>query len=319
MPKKQKILGDLNDPKSLAFQMRNYLERLRIKGFSESSIESLEHYLGLFSRFCLERGLYKPLDVTAKILERYQGVVSRATRIRDGQPLSRLERSQRLTCVRLFFGWLVKTGLIPANPASGIELPRQVLSQEEIERVMSSVDLSTPAGLRDRAIMEVLYATGIRRSELCNLKLSHLSFDKGVLLVERGKNKKDRVVPLGERAVYWLARYLNEDRSFIPGSKQSEWLFITISSGPIHPPHLTAKLQKRIQRSGIEKSSCCHIFRHTMATLMLEGGADIRYIQEMLGHARLRTTQIYTKVSIGKLKEIHEQTHPGAFLRRKGA
>ncbi len=171
-------------------------------------------------------------------------------------------------------------------------------------------------GLRDRAILETLYSTGIRRMEVVNLTVYDLDMERGTLMVRQGKGKKDRMVPIGERAVAWLERYLNDTRPGLVVPPDDATFFLTSSGEPLSPSRLTQLVREYVDAAEIGKRGACHLFRHTMATLMLENGADIRYIQEMLGHAELSTTQIYTRVSIRRLKTVHALTHPGATLAR---
>ncbi|MCC7381173.1 MAG: tyrosine-type recombinase/integrase [Deltaproteobacteria bacterium] len=186
------------------------------------------------------------------------------------------------------------------------------------ERVLGEPDIKTPIGLRDRAILETLYSTGIRRSELVHLALYDLDVERGTLMVRHGKGGKDRMVPIGDRAVAWIERYLAERSSMVvppdPGN-----VFLTLEGKPISEAGLSEKVRAYVEASGIGKKGSCHLMRHTCATLMVEGGADIRFVQELLGHVRLDTTQIYTHVSIRKLKQVHSATHPGAKLERRNA
>ena len=174
--------------------------------------------------------------------------------------------------------------------------------------------VSDVIGLRDRAILETLYSTGIRRMEVIHLTVWDLDQERGTLMVRQGKGKKDRMVPIGERAVAWLGRYLDEARPKLVMSPDAGVLFLTQEGEELSPNRLTQLVREHVSAAELDKSGACHLFRHTCATLMLEGGADIRYIQELLGHVELSTTQIYTRVSIRKLKAVHTLTHPGARL-----
>jgi integrase/recombinase XerD len=163
----------------------------------------------------------------------------------------------------------------------------------------------------------VFYSTGVRRFELIKLKLYDVDAERGTLVVREGKGKKDRMVPIGERAAAWVAKYLEDGRPSLAVEPDDGTLFLTVEGAPFTPNRLTQMVRGYVNAAGVGKKGACHLFRHTMATLMLEGGADIRFIQQMLGHAKLETTQIYTQVSIRKLKEIHAATHPGARLVRR--
>ena len=186
------------------------------------------------------------------------------------------------------------------------------LSQSEVEAVLAQPDLATPLGLRDRAMLETLYSTGLRREEVLALHLSDLDRQHGTLLVRRGKGNKDRFVPIGTRALAWIDKYLSEVRPALAQDSCTPILFLTKTGRAMHPNHFSAEVREYLEKAGIAKAGACHLFRHSTATLMLEGGADVRYIQAMLGHTSLATTQIYTHVSIAKLREVHEKTHPAA-------
>jgi integrase/recombinase XerD len=216
---------------------------------------------------------------------------------------------------------LTQRKYIPRDPAAELELPRvgyklpNVMNKDEVERVLTQPKIEVPLGIRDRAMLEILYSSGLRRMELLHLKLYDVDQKQGLITVREGKGKRDRVVPIGERALAWLDMYLNTLRPEIVRQPDNGVIFLNSNGAPFTPNHLSWLARQYVKSAGIGKAGACHIFRHTMATLMLEGGADIRYIQAMLGHVRLDTTQIYTHVSIRTLKQVHTNTHPGARLR----
>jgi integrase/recombinase XerD len=176
--------------------------------------------------------------------------------------------------------------------------------------VLIQPDLETEKGLRDRALLEVLYSTGIRRQEVINLTLSDINAGSGVLFIRQGKGKKDRFVPIGERALQWIEKYKTEVRPYHQLPSSPDALFLDETGKTLDPHKVSRAVKKYVKQAAIDKVGSCHLFRHTMATLMLENGADIRFIQQMLGHAQISTTEIYTHVAIHKLKEIHNLTHP---------
>ena len=157
----------------------------------------------------------------------------------------------------------------------------------------------------------------MRRFELINLKLYDIDAERGTIMIRQGKGKKDRMVPVGERALAWVEKYLTDVRPSLVVEPDEGTVFLTNQYEPFTKNRLTQLVRNYVDAADIGKKGACHLFRHTMATLMLENGADIRFIQQMLGHARLDTTQIYTQVSIRKLKEIHSVTHPSAKLKRR--
>jgi integrase/recombinase XerD len=315
MPKKgqQKPLpGDASDPDGLIAWLRRYLDQLRVRGYADSTIATADDQLRIFIRWAFDRAITRPAEVTKPMLERYQRHLF-YYRTAGGKPLSFASQRARVQRVQGFFKWLAKNNVILSNPASDLELPRSerripraILNEREVEKVLGLADTTDVLGLRDRAIMEVLYSTGIRRSELAALELFDVDHDRGTLTVRHGKGRRQRVVPIGERALSWMGRYLSESRPEL-----------LVPPDPLKPARLTHLMSGYIERARLGKTGACHIFRHTMATLMLEGGADIRLIQEMLGHALTSTTQIYTRVSIKHLKLAHDIAHPGAKLERR--
>ena len=186
----------------------------------------------------------------------------------------------------------------------------------EVEDVLAQPTLDSPDGLRDRAILEVFYSTGIRAAELAGLRIFDLDPARGTLTVNAGKGGRHRVVPIAERAVAWCEKWLLDGRPQLAVPPDDDpRLFVNVRGGPLSSKTLTAIARKHLDAAAITKPGSCHLFRHTAATLMLEGGADIRFIQAMLGHAELTTTQLYAHVAIGPLKAVHEACHPGAGNR----
>ena len=314
-----------SDPRGLVLLVGSYIEAQKVRGLSETTVEKREWTLWRFVEWCHERCITRPEEVTRPILERYQRGLYHYRRD-DGSPLSFRSQYQLLGTVKYFFRWLARENYVASNPASdldmprlGVQLPRHILSIEEVEKVLALPDLTTPYGVRDRAILETLYSTGVRRTELCQLKLYDVGFKRGTLMIRQGKGKKDRVVPIGERALSWIDRYVLSVRPQLVVPPDEGSLFLAYHGRPFNADYLGHEVRKYVIASGVEKEGACHLFRHTMATLMLEGGADIRYVQEMLGHAKLTTTSIYTQVSIDRLKKVHEATHPGATLKKKAS
>jgi len=323
----KRALADRHDPEGLAAYVMRYLEWLRVHNYSGCTVENREACLGYFVAWCLERGLGQPKEITKPILERYQRSLYH-WRKRNGEPLSFRAQHTRLVPVRALFRWLTRQNYLLYNPASELELPRlerrlpkHVLTITEVEQVMRIPHLDEPRGVRDRAILETLYSTGMRRRELIGLALFDIDRERGTVMIRQGKGKKDRMVPIGERALAWIDRYLEEVRADLVVGRDPAHLatlFLTHTGEPFTPNRLTQLVREYVQAARLGKSGSCHLFRHTMATLMLENGADIRYIQAMLGHAELSTTQIYTQVSIRRLKAIHTATHPGKARTHTG-
>jgi integrase/recombinase XerD len=305
-----------SDPQGLAAYVLKYLEWLQVHNYAAPTVQNRQSYLGVFVAWCDERGLVTPREITKPILERYQRSLF-THRKGNGEPLTFRAQHARLVPVRAFFKWCAKQNYLLYNPASELELPRlehrlpkHVLTKAEVEQVLAQPDTSEAMGLRDRAILETFYSTGMRRSELMGLSVFDLDRERGTVMIRQGKGKKDRMIPIGERALRWIDRYQTQVRPELVIERGNATLFLTQTGEAFTPDRLTQLVRGYVNAADTGKSGSCHLLRHTMATLMLENGADIRYIQAMLGHAELSTTQIYTQVSIRKLKEIHSATHP---------
>ena len=319
-------MGDVTVEHTITELVERDLSWLPVKGLMASTINIKGRYLTYFLRWCHDRGHLDPGDFSRKTLERYQRFIYEY-RTAQEQSLSPTSQRKRIAAVRDLFKWLYRNEYLTTNIAEDMELPRKkstsvkaVLTIEEVERFLSQPDIHTPYGLRDRAILETLYSTGIRRMELTEIKLNDLDLNRGLLTIPHGKGDKQRNVPIGMRAVSWINNYLLESRPFFLKDLAEPHLFLTLAGSKLSLSYLTqiGLIYKKL--AGIDKQGSCHIFRHTAATLMLENGADIRYIQEFLGHSSLLSTQIYTQVSIRKLKEVHSQTHParlGTGSRKK--
>ena len=319
----QRALADQHDPQSLAAFVARYLEWLKVHNYSPLTVQSRELYLGYFIAWCSERGLREPREITRPILERYQRALYHH-RKPNGEPLSFHGQRIRLMPLRAWFKWLARQNYLLYNPASEMELPRlehrlpkHILTTQEVEQVLAQPNLEEPIGLRDRAMLETFYSTGMRRAELASLSVFDIDRERGTVMIRQGKGKKDRMIPIGDRALAWIERYQLQVRPELVVGRNQSALFLTNLGNPFTPPRLTELVRDYVLAAKLGKTGACHLFRHTMATLMLENGADIRFIQAMLGHAELSTTQIYTQVSIRKLKEIHTATHPAKVRRTR--
>jgi integrase/recombinase XerD len=320
-----KPVGDPRDALGLFAAMRRFIEHRGVLGATETSLYSFERYIRDFIGWADARSVTHPQHVTQAVLERYQRWLYHYRKA-NGAPLSIASQRSKLVPLRSFFKWLTRSGQLAANPAAEIDLPRKirrlprhVLSADEAERVLAGADTGETLGLRDRAMMEVLYATGMRRMEIARLEVGDIDMHQCVVLIREGKGRKDRLIPLGERALHWVRQYLEQSRSRLMWNRDDMTLFLGVEGLPLSPLWLSTLVGKYVERAEIGKHGGCHLFRHTMATLMLEGGADIRFIQAMLGHAEISTTQIYTQVAIRQLQLVHASTHPGALRRVRGA
>src|SRR5271168_3066614 len=301
---------------ALEWFLLEHLQALAIQNYSEHTVRNRLVHIGYFVAWAQEHGLREPIEVTRPVLERYQRHLFHY-RKKNGEPLSFRSQHSCLVPLRVWFRWMTRQNHILHNPASELELPRlgralpkNIFSVQEVERIMQLCEIEEPIGLRDRAILEVLYSTGIRRLEVVRLKLYDLSLDRGLILIRQGKGKKDRYVPIGERAIAWLEKYVREGRPQLAIEPDDMTVFLTAQGERFSRDHLTYAVKERVDAAQLGKTGSCHLFRHTMATLMHENGADIRFIQQMLGHEDIKTTQIYTQVAIRALQQIHAATHP---------
>jgi integrase/recombinase XerD len=299
-----------------------FLEWTVSSGLTEATASIRRHSLDSFIVWCDERGLERPQDITRPILQRYQGHLYHYRKA-NGQPLSFNTQATRLMPIVAFFKWCARENHILHNPASDLvlpkpprQLPRHLLTVAEIEAVLNQADIDTPSGLRNRAMMETLYSTGIRRAELSRLEIYDVDTERGTLMVRLGKGRRDRLIPLGARACAWIERYLREVRPHLVLAMDQRILFLTDYGEAFEKNRLSDMVKRHMQYAGVQGG--CHAFRHAMATHMLENGADIRYIQAILGHSELSTTQIYTHVAIGHLQAVHALTHPARIERSGG-
>ena len=306
---------DLPD-NALSSALREFLDWSGVHGLAATSLHQRSRALRRFILWLTERAIAHPQELTLPIIERYQRHLFHH-RKSDGNPLTLCFQTQELLPIRAWCKWLVRERRILYNPASELllpraskRLPRFVLTIEEVEAVIGGADVTQAAGLRDRAMMEVFYSSGLRRTELTRLKLEDVDTQRGSILVREGKGARDRWVPLGARACAWVDKYRREARDALLAMHDDGSLFLTDYGSPWHPDTLGNLIKRYLQAAGITATGSCHLFRHACATHMLEGGADIRFIQAILGHADLNSTEIYTHVSIRKLQEIHAATHP---------
>jgi integrase/recombinase XerD len=261
-------------------------------------------------------------EVTPETLASYQMALL-AMETKSGAPLAVETQRHRLGALRTLFRALAQEGKLLTNPAASLQLPKQrkhlpqpLLTPKEALRLLDSIDTTTTLGLRDRAILEVLYASGIRNAELRSLRVTDFDPAGETLAVIGGKGGKDRMVPLGPVAAGVVAEYLGRARPELAGDATVTNLFVTKHGRPLDTLAVINAVRRHLEHAGIDKPVRPHRLRHACATHMLKGGADIRHIQKLLGHASLQTTQIYTRVEISDLKAVHRKFHPRERGRR---
>ena len=272
----------------------------------ENTVSSYAADLETLKTFLDEKGITE-LSVSGADLEEY------TSRCRE-KGLKGTSIRRRLSTIRQFYRFLIEEEIIAADPTRDLASPKRglylpgVLSIDEVARLIASPDVSTPLGMRDKAMLEVLYATGLRVSELIGLKLHHLNLHVGYLIC-RGKGDKERLVPMGESAQRWVNDYLKNTRPYLV-KKPTDILFCSRRGGAMTRQNFWYSIKRYATRAGILKQISPHMLRHSFATHLLGGGADLRSVQMMLGHADISTTQIYTHLYSTRLKEVHERYHP---------
>ncbi|WP_345828013.1 site-specific tyrosine recombinase XerC [Erwinia sp. HDF1-3R] len=309
-------VGPASHPKSLYALLLRFVRWRQERNWSETTLKVQTHHSYRFICWAAERGLYHAGDITRPVLESYQRHLYHYRKA-NGEPLSSRTQRSTLAPLQVWFSWMTKQGAVLANPAADLELPRlekrlprTILSVEQVEEIVNLCDLSTLQGIRDRALLELLWSTGIRRGEVEKLEIYSADFSRKILTIVQGKGKNDRVIPVGERALWWLERYIVHVRPEILVTPDCKALFLAMDGvAGLTANGITMAVVPYLRAAGVEKGSC-HLFRHAMATQMLENGADLRWIQAMLGHRSVESTQIYTQVSIRALQAVHASTHP---------
>ncbi len=303
-----------------------YEDKLRLR-YAPRTIEGYRRHLAGFLAWLSERGL-ELCDVRRGDMQAYQGALY-ARRKKDGQSYCAGSLANTLTVVQGFFRYLTRQGMLLADPAALLELPkreerlpRAIVTPREAVRILRAACGKTPRELRDRALLETLYATGVRASELAHARTCDVDTEDRVLRVVMGKGGKDRTVPLTPSAARAIEEYLLRGRPKIlspegkvvgrplAGKKDIALLFLADQGGELRRAVLSRIVAKYARRARVKKPVTCHTFRHSVATHLLRGGADIRHIQALLGHERLSTTERYTRVEVSDLRKVVRLAHP---------
>lgn len=291
------------------FRLEQYADFLTFeRGLSPRSVAAYTADCRELVEFALTRHAGRPQDVDYALLRDY--VVHLTER-----GLAPSSTTRKLSSIRSYFGYLLGEGEIEADPTDRLESPRvsrplpEVLSFEEIRQILNAVDVGRPFAFRDLAMLEVMYAAGLRVSELTGLKIRDFLPEEGMLRV-LGKGSKERMVPLGNRAIDAVQRYLREQRPRLDRGQSQGVVFLNHRGRPLSRMGAWRIVRTYVEKAGIARRVTPHTFRHTFATHLLEGGADLASVQEMLGHADIATTQIYTHLDRSHLKEVHRTYHP---------
>jgi integrase/recombinase XerD len=299
--------------------MLDFLSYLEIeRGLARNTLEAYRTDLQQFQLFVTARGL-DPLLLTPPDLANFISELAGPGEGRSALAPATLQR--KIACLRSFYRHLRREQLIEHDPATDLRSPRvrgrlpQVLTRDEIARLLAQPDGSSPTDVRDRALLETMYACGLRASETIGLELGDLDLEAGILRA-RGKGSKERIVPIGSKAISSLNVYLERARPRLVGLADQTRLFVNHRGGPLSRQGLYKIVQRHAKRAGLDHRMSPHTLRHSFATHLLNGGCDLRSLQEMLGHADIATTQIYTHLSAERLKDVYFESHPRATVRR---
>jgi integrase/recombinase XerD len=292
--------------------VQNYLRYLSLeRGLTNNTVFSYENDLSKYVQYLDEQGIKTTKQITNLTLQEYAQFLNQFD-------LSENSIARNFSAIRGFHNYLVLEKMEIKNPTEFLETPHlsrklpEILSLDEIIILMETPDTETPNGIRDRSILEALYGCGLRVSELIELKSENVSLDEGILKVF-GKGNKDRIIPCGDEAVYWLKLYMARVRPVLTlGSRSKNLVFLNRFGGKFSRMGIWKLIQKYVTLAQIQKRIYPHIFRHSFATHMLENGADLRSVQEMLGHVDISTTQIYTHLDFQTIRQIYDQCHPRA-------
>ncbi len=293
-----------------------YKEYLLVLNFSPSTVKNRALYLEKFFRWLVEMEIRQVTGVTRETMRDYQTHLAEQV-TKEGEPWSVLTQNNALQSVKGFFRFLAEEEYLLGDPARSIRyakkpkrLPRSILSAGEMKTLLKAPDTGTALGYRDRAILELLYSTGLRREEVNQLKVEDVDWEEGFVRVNQGKGGKDRVVPLGKIASRYLENYVKSVRPMLLKDHSKRELFLSMRGGRMSKNVVWAIVKRCTEESGLRKKVSPHTFRHTCATLMLKNKANLRHVQELLGHSSLDTTQVYTAVTVADLKAIHRKCHP---------
>jgi integrase/recombinase XerD len=291
-----------------------YLELER--GLSRNTLEAYRSDLQQLGEFLERRGV-DPLAVSGVELAEFVTELAQGGERRRPAAPATLQR--KVACLRSFYRHLRREGVLDTDPTRELRPPRprgrlpKVLSRDEVNRLLEQPGGHSPAAARDRALLETMYACGLRASEAIGLQLSELDLEAGVLLA-RGKGSKERIVPVGTKAAETLRSYLERARPRLVGVRDESHVFVNLRGGPLSRQGLYKIVQRHARSAGLEDRMSPHTLRHTFATHLLAGGCDLRSLQEMLGHADIATTQIYTHLSAERLRDVYFEAHPRAHL-----
>jgi integrase/recombinase XerD len=294
-----------------------FCDHLVALNYAKKTVKSYTFYLNRFFAWCRGNGIGELAAATRDAIRDYQTYLFEEINPNTGQPNAVTYQNISLRAVKTFFRFLSETDYLVSDPAKSISyarepqrLPRSILTQAEMKRLLAAPNTKTVLGYRDRTILEVLYSTGIRKEELNNILITDVDYNDGIIRINQGKGKKDRVVPIGKIACRYLENYIKAVRPSLIRDPYNNHLFLSLKGSKLSKNMVWTIVKNCVKKAKIKKTVSPHTFRHTCATLMLRNNANVRHIQELLGHASLDSTQVYARVSIVDLKAIHARCHP---------
>ena len=303
--------------KTIEEAIEAYLEHAEIMHFTPSTIKGLGERYKRFLDWCEVRSLTQLDEVTKEMLYAYQKHLNRF-RKPDSEPLSINTQQVYMSTVKVLFSWLLKYEYIEKSPAMYIELPKRPkkvlkrgLSHSEMDRLLKTPDTTTVFGIRNRCLLEVLYCTAARSSEVANMKIDDIDYERKLIFINQGKGRKDGVAFLGESAIYWLRKYIKDSRPRLIKPVSPQNIFITSRSKAFTSGGLGNKVKRIMLEAGIDKYGAAHLLRHSFAVHMLEKGMDSRYITEFLRHESMETTQNYLGLDLKMLREQFDSKFEG--------
>jgi len=296
--------------------MTHYLGYLQIRNYSARTVSDYGYNLGIFTRYLEQKTITDIQSISTTVLTEFQRWLFNQPTKR-GTARGAVNQNGILAAVKSFFRFLKHGGYLTRNPAEAVEyareprtLPRNVLTPREASKIIDSVDTTTALGYRDRTILEVFYATGIRRTELRNLTVANVNLEEELLRINGGKGGHDRVVPLSAVACKFLETYIKGIRPQLASGKSTDRLFLSFRGNPIDAHTICDIAKKYARLAKVKKHVTPHVWRHTCATHLVKNNANLRHVQDMLGHRSLATTEKYLRLTITDLKEAHRKFHP---------
>lgn len=285
---------------------------------SSDTVRGKRSGLRKFYIWCLQRNIFFIDQIDLDLMDDYMEYLNAYRQARNNEPLGDAQKRNLLTFVKTFIQYMHRKGKLDSNPLMSIELPsrgfqvpKALYSVEEIERILDQPLLFGIKGYRDRVVLETFFATGIRRGELIKLNLDDIDFTAKIVRIN-GKGKRQRLVPISDRGLEWLAFYISKIRPMFAFIGSGSALFLANNGKRYKPGKLSDMASQYVKLAGIDRAGACHLYRHSTGSEMLENDADLRHVQEILGHASILTTQIYTHVSRKKLNAVYQKSHPSA-------